>query len=150
MKPGFLRATLAVVLVSSTRLAPERPTFADLFGRWKVAKMVGATPITGDQKSAGQPIGTTISISADRITTYEDSGGFCRPRNPKVTLVDTEAELQNNWGTKITGLYLPRGVVKAQLPLMDAGCVAALILDHNTLLWTMGNGYIYTVKRQPR
>ncbi len=111
--------------------------------------MVGATPITGDQKSVTKPIGTTISISADRITTYEGSGGFCRPRNPKVTLVDTEAELQENWGTKITGMYLPRGAVKPQLPLMDAGCAAALILDHNTLLWTMGNGYIYIVKRQP-
>lgn len=149
MKFGFLRATLAVIVLSSTCLAAEIPAFADFFGQWKVGKMVGATPITGDQKSATQPTGTTISISADRITTYEGSGGFCRPRNPKVTLVDTEVELQKDWGTKITGLHLPRSVVKPRLPLMDAGCAAALVLDHNTLLWTMGNGYIYIVKRQP-
>ncbi len=150
MKHVFLAAMLAITLVSPACLADDIPTFADFFGQWKVKRVVGAMPITGDQKSESRPLGTTIDISADRIMAYGYSGGFCRPRHSTVTLVDTEEELRTNWGTQTTGLYLPKGRVKPQLPLLDAGCAAALVLDHDTLLWPMGNGYIYTVTRQPR
>ncbi len=149
MRHVVLAAMLAITLASPACLADDVPTFADFFGQWKVKKSVGAMPITGNQESESKALGTTISISADQITTYEYSHDFCRPRHPTVTLVDTEEELRTNWGTQITGLELPKGRVKPQLPLLDASCAAALVLDHDTLLWPMGNGYIYTVTRQP-
>jgi len=145
-----LAATLAMMLASPPCLADDVPTFADLSGQWKVKKSVGAMPLTENAKSERATLGTTISISADQITTYEYSHDFCRPRHPTVTLVDTEEELRTNWGTQITGLELPKGRVKPRLPLLDAGCTVALVLDHDMFLWPMGNGYIYTVTRQPR
>lgn len=150
MKHVFLAAMLVTTLVSPACLAEDVLTFADFFGQWKVKRSVGAAPLTEDAKSERATLGATINISADQITTYGYSHEFCRPRHPTVTLVDTEEELRTNWGTQITGLELPKGRVKPRLPLLDASCASALVLDHDTLLWPMGNGYIYTVTRQPR
>ena len=109
--------------------------------------MVGAAPITADQKAANSAIGTTVTVSANLISTYEKSG-TCKPRDPKVTEADTEAKLEADFGTKGTGLYLPAGSLKPRMPFLDAGCAFALVLDSDTLLWPMGTGYLYTVRRQ--
>lgn len=128
-------------------MAADAPTFPSLFGTWKVDRMVGAAPITADQKAADVALGTTVTISADLISTYEKSGR-CKPRNPKIVEVDTEAKLEMDFGTKGTGLYLPAGSLKPRMPFLDAGCAFALVLDADTLLWPMGTGYLYTVRRQ--
>jgi hypothetical protein len=66
-----------------------------------------------------------------------------------ITEVDAKAKLEDEFGTKANGLSLPPGTLKSHMPYMDAGCAFALVLNHDTLLWPMGNGYIYTIRRQP-
>jgi len=39
-------------------------------------------------------------------------------------------------------------MMKPRLPFLDAGCSYALVLDHDTLLWPVGNGYTYILRRQ--
>jgi len=65
-----------------------------------------------------------------------------------ITEVDTNAKLEDEFGTNANGLSLPPGTLKSHMSYMDAGCAFALVLNHDRLLWPMGNGYIYTIRRQ--
>lgn len=143
----FALAVLVAVLGPSCWAADALPTFPSLFGAWKVERMVGAAPITGDDKEAAAALGTTVTISADLISTY-DKSDTCKPRDPKVVEGDTEGRLEADFGTRGTGLSLPAESLKPRMAFLEAGCAFALVLDADTLLWPMGSGYLYTVRRQ--
>ncbi len=143
----FVLAVFAAVLGQPCLAADAPPDFASLFGAWKVDRMVGAAPVTADWRAAAAALGTTVTLSAGQISTYQKSG-MCKPRDPKVVEADTEARLEADFGTKGTGLYLPAGSLKPRMPFLDAGCAFALVLNANTLLWPMSTGYLYTVRRQ--
>ena len=67
-----------------------------------------------------------------------------------VTEVDTQSRLEDDFGVKGTGLYLPANSLRPRMPFLDAGCAFALVLGQDSLLWPMGNGYIYRLHREPR
>lgn len=141
---------LAMALTGSVCLASEAPlTFSDLFGRWKVQEEVGSATITAGETEEKRPLGTTITITAEEIITPWRPPP-CRPQSTDMKFVDTKTELEQNWRVTISGLHLPRGRVKPQMQLMDAGCAVALVLDRNTLLWSSGEGFNYIATRQRR
>lgn len=142
---GVLAFTLLVAGQSPAQSLS--PTVQSLFGEWKVERLVGASTIVAGAKSEKAPLGTSVTISADLIKTY-DRAGTCKPRNPSVTKVDTEAKLSDDFGTSGTGLYLPHGKLRSRMDYFDAGCAFALILGTNELLWSGGNGYIYLLRRK--
>lgn len=125
------------------------PTFPDLFGTWKVERLVGSASISASEKSARAALGTTVTISASLIKTY-DRYDDCVPRNSTIIEADTEEKLESEFSTKREWLALPKSELKSRLPLLQAWCTFALVLNHDTLLWPTGNGYIYTLKRQHR
>jgi hypothetical protein len=130
-------------------LAADAPlTFPALFGTWKVERMVGAASISGSDRSARAALGTTVTISADLIRT-DASSVSCKPRSPTIVEVDTEEKLESDYGIKGRWMNLPKATLRPRLPFLDAGCADGLVLDRDTLLWSVGNGYIYTLKRQP-
>lgn len=132
----------------SVAAAPPPPSFASLFGTWKAVKIIGSGSITGSDKSAKALLGKTVTITADRISdTYEPTVS-CVPKNPTVTLVDTEAKLEQDWGSGINGIDLPEGTLKARMPYLDVGCAIALVISHDELMWSFGNGFDYLLVRQ--
>lgn len=139
---------LAGLLVIAVRpcVAAQQP-FSAFFGLWTVERVVGSASTTESQKSADAALGTTIHISADIITTYSTDDA-CKPRDPSVREVVAERVLETDFGTRRNDLSLPGTPVPSRTGYLDAGCASALVLDRNTLLWPMGNGYIYMVHRQ--
>ncbi len=137
-----------VGVLSFACLAEDAPlTFSALFGTWKVERIVGSASVSGSDRSARAALGTTVTISADLIKTYEKYDD-CKPHDPTILEVDTEAKLESEFDTRGDWLDLPKSMLKPRLPFLDAGCSYALVLDYDTLLWPVGNGYMYTLKRQ--
>jgi hypothetical protein len=131
----------------SCMAADAAPPFSAFFGTWKVAQLAGAASVTESQHSANAAIGTEIRISANLIKTYSEHDA-CNPHDPTVTEVDTEQILQSQFGARISDLNLPKGMMPSRTSFIDAGCAFALAIDADTLLWPMGNGYIYTARRE--
>ncbi len=144
---ALIAACIFSGMSSPGRAVEPAVAFSSLFGTWKIERMVGAAEITGDDASAKAALGAKITISATLISnTYEPSAS-CQPRNPTVAETNTQAKLQDDYGTRESALDLPNGALKPRMPFMDAGCAGALILSRDKLLWTLANGYIYVATR---
>ena len=136
-----------MALAGSCLASETQLTFPDLFGNWKVRKLVGMAPITAGDLEERQPLGRTITISAQQIVEPWRQPA-CRPRHPALKLVDTKEELEQNWRVSISDLDLRKGWNKPRMQIMDVGCADALVLDRNNLVWPSGNGFYYLAIRQ--
>lgn len=146
----LLTVAASICALGSACSAADAPSAQSLFGTWRVDKIVGAAPITGSDRSGHDALGSTVTISASAILESFQPNSHCRPHDMTVTEVDTQSRLEDDFSVKGTGLYLPAGSLQPRMPFLDAGCAFALVLGQDTLLWPMGNGYIYRLHREPR
>jgi hypothetical protein len=142
MKPLLLAAILAATLLA--RATPSHAdSLADYLGAWKIthiADYADVSSIESDKALGGAVQITSTSIVTPAFTCDKHRITFTSPKNADIVLREA-------WDIPRSGLSLGPLTLPRTTGYLDATCIDALVLDHNDLLMSSGDGAFYVIHR---
>lgn len=146
LMPWFA-ATLLLAAVPAFAFTP-----ADFVGTWSIRRIVGASDVVGSADPR-KLLGTRLEWTPTAVTSAE---GTCTFTSAAVQTISNDMLEHFLWGgQRISGLNLPRQEIKSAFGSKQTevyydggkGCVEAVMLNRNHVVFLFQNGYLYLLER---
>jgi hypothetical protein len=130
-------------------------TPADYAGNWLVKRVVGANDVVSSV-NPHKPLGTKVRLTDTTATTVD---GTCKFGSAAVQTISNDRLEKFLWGgQRIAGLDLPRRQIESAFGRAQSqvyydggkGCLEAVMLDRDHIVFEFQNGYIYLLDRVKR
>jgi hypothetical protein len=142
----LLTATLtATLFLSSTPAwaasAPGKDVNADIYGRWKITKVLDSAHITAlSQSQAKKLIGKTVVVAKDRLVF---NGEECDAPSYERTVEDTARSMREQGHVSSVNMGLPE-----QMTVIDAGCTYLFLKSKDRIVIHWDGFYFDAVKQK--
>lgn len=149
--PGMTRTKLGLALASTLCvLSPptqaggdpaSAPDNADIYGRWKIAKILDYADITAlSESEARKLIGKTVVVAKDKLVVGTD---VCRAPGYERSVEDTATTMREKGHVSSANMGLPE-----QVTVVDAGCTDLFLKGKNRIVMHWRGFYFDAVKQK--
>lgn len=141
-----LETTLTAALLLSSTLAwadsaPAEDVNADIYGRWKITKVLDAAHITAlSDSQARKLIGKTVVVAKDKLVF---NGEECDSPSYERTIEDTARSMREQGHVRSVNMGLPE-----QMTVIDAGCTNLFLKNKDRIVIHWRGFYFDAVKQK--
>jgi hypothetical protein len=139
----LLPCIVGLVAVAACHASAGQLSAADVYGQWRIIRINATGEITESEQRMNALLGTTLTLSADKVLEAGESPCRVVKPYPVVSTVDTADEVPIKAAASPAAAGLPPRAV-----MVDLGCIAVFVVDGHLVF--SGRGAWYTAERVKR